>query len=350
VAILRINILHTVLEIVGSPEICKVLANEFECLFLPKGSCAVPSFQARGIVKSHNSLLSDIPKWVVDDLNFELLDGDKKHTEHHVSENRLFVYTRAEDGSVGIFCSDDLINFRLTVYRNKSPKGLLRICSVFMPMLLRIIGESCGYLLFHCAAIMDLSGRVAVFLAHAGTGKTTISLALIERGYKLLNDDLAYIGGERGNEVCGILEKVNCTNWTKTYFPKCIQHLKHTNADPLYKKQSFDVREVYGDDVVGKQGFAKLIFILKKDHESPLHLKKASVSTFLSNIRDSQIFPLSMHGGKIVLDLLSHVKTYELYTGSDPLKTAEWIDYNWNELIQPVQNEGVSFRDTKHEP
>ena len=160
-----------------------------------------------------------------------------------------------------------------------------------------------------------------------------MSLALIKQGYRLLNDDLAYIGGPRGNEVRGVLEKVNFTGWTAEQFPECAKYFSDNGLDVSREKQPLDIRKIYGDKSVLDRGTAALIIMLKKDHESPLMARRLDTFALLYHMYDAQILPVGPPCWQAVLDVISHVRAFELFTGPDPVETAEWIHCNWEQLI-----------------
>ena len=54
-----------------------------------------------------------------------------------------------------------------------------------------------GVLFMHCAGVSK-DGKAYVFPAHGGTGKTTLSLALMKMGYDLMGDDLLMVDTSNG--------------------------------------------------------------------------------------------------------------------------------------------------------
>lgn len=334
------TILDKTLQVSGADDICELVYKEFDCLLFSGDADNTPDYFLSVGYENNETLNNDIPDWVRENLDIQSLEGDEEHTQHQYSEGKLFVYTRSMDGSEALFCSDDMMHFHLKVYRAVGPRGIRRIRNASIPMLLRAIGEASGYLLFHCAVVADSAGRAAAFLAHAGTGKTTLSLAMMRSGYKLLTDDLAYIGGPSGLDVFGILEKVNFTKWTADKLPECARYFEENGLDLTNRKQPLDIREIYGEEVVAERGDVAVVFLLKSDHDSPLRVEEAETAELFMKMRISQILPLAMFGGEILSGIASKVKVYELYTGPDPFKTAEWLDRNWEQLLlEPVRDQ-----------
>ena len=94
-----------------------------------------------------------------------------------------------------------------------------------------------GWLLH--AAALEHSGRVCVFAGPSGAGKTTLAIALIERGWKLLTEEIVLVDRELG--VRGLARPIHLKTerafpptWTHTEY--CIRHddgtLRHHIVQP----------------------------------------------------------------------------------------------------------------------
>jgi hypothetical protein len=55
-----------------------------------------------------------------------------------------------------------------------------------------------SHLLFHAAALSAPDGQGIILAGHAGQGKTTLTLTLLDRGYGFLSDDVAAVGRANG--------------------------------------------------------------------------------------------------------------------------------------------------------
>ncbi|MBM4457733.1 MAG: hypothetical protein FJ011_08220 [Chloroflexi bacterium] len=56
----------------------------------------------------------------------------------------------------------------------------------------------CSHFLFHAAAVIAPAGSGVILAAGAGLGKTTLTVALLQRGYAFLSDDVAAVGRTDG--------------------------------------------------------------------------------------------------------------------------------------------------------
>ncbi len=114
---------------------------------------------------------------------------------HEVRFKRLFTFAYLVRG----LRSDDV-----HLYFRRHPVDLLYVTAlgvflqaqVLEPILYLKLLEQ-GVVFMHAAAVTDGSQGV-LFPAHGGTGKTTLSLRLADRGFQLLGDDLIIVDPARG--------------------------------------------------------------------------------------------------------------------------------------------------------
>lgn len=59
-------------------------------------------------------------------------------------------------------------------------------------MIISVLLYQRGYLVLH-SSVIEVNGDAVAFLGHSGAGKSSISTAFHERGYKLISDDLAVV-------------------------------------------------------------------------------------------------------------------------------------------------------------
>lgn len=87
-----------------------------------------------------------------------------------------------------------------------------------------IAAHSHHYLVFH-AAVIELNGKAAILPAPPGSGKSTLCAGLVNRGWRLLSDELALLDPRTGH-IHGMARPINLKNASidiiKDFAPGCV--------------------------------------------------------------------------------------------------------------------------------
>ncbi len=77
-----------------------------------------------------------------------------------------------------------------------------------------------GYLLFHASAVANNEGRSLMFCSDSGVGKSTVAVAMLERGYKFLSNDRVLLKLKDGAvDVVGVPKKPRVNPGTMLAIP-----------------------------------------------------------------------------------------------------------------------------------
>lgn len=133
---------------------------------------------------------------------------------------------------------------------------------------------SSGYLLLHGSSVMDGNGRALVFASESGTGKSTLAVALLERGFVYLSNDRVLLkAGCQSVDVLGVPKKPRVNPGTIMVLPSlhrllsADQIVKYSVIDRdelwnLEKKYDVDISDIFGIRSVGLRGTLGALYFL----------------------------------------------------------------------------------------
>ena len=236
---------------------------------------------------------------------------------------------------------------------------------VVLPLLLEAL-RAHGFVSLHAAALAH-RGRVALFPAESGAGKTTLTLALLRAGFQLLSDDCPLLRradtgsrqngsqvaterrhrsqpvpsghsaqptdeertSERAGGITGILvhaftEPLHVSAAASAFFPEVRRHLHARHAVPApgapRPKVALDPIQVYGNCAIQRGAPGAIIFPSISDHDEtrlePLDRSSALLCLF-SLAMPSASRGLLREQFELFGDLVSTVPCYTMRTGRD---------------------------------
>ncbi len=181
------------------------------------------------------------------------------------------------------------------------------------------------------AAGLSLRGNCLVFPGAAGSGKSTLTLALLRAGFGFLADDLIFLtSGPGGLRARAFPEEVGVTAETARFFPE-LHSLLNRRKRPGWPKQEVSLKQVYGVDTVWESQPKALIFprVANSDHSllEPMEqgdaLLELAPNVLLTEPRSSQAH------FDILAQLVKETECYRLETGRDlealPALLRHWI-------------------------
>lgn len=96
------------------------------------------------------------------------------------------------------------------------------------------------------AAALTLRGRGLLIAGDSGTGKTTLTVALLRAGFGFLGDDTVFLSGDRdATRVFAFPDEIDFTDQTASFFPELGRLLESP------KRAGFPKRNVHVDDFAG---------------------------------------------------------------------------------------------------
>ncbi|MDP3484747.1 MAG: hypothetical protein Q8S06_04470 [Methanobacteriaceae archaeon] len=146
----------------------------------------------------------------------------------------------------------------------------LHISAIFLRMMIlsqgmAVILQQRGYLLLHASAV-NVNDNAIAFLGEVGHGKSTITVALNERGYPLISDDILAIKLERNSNPITFpsfsriklnMDVIKHLNYSSNVF---------TKVHPDFEKYYFPIQKGFSNDSVP----LKIIYVLNKSGKNEI--------------------------------------------------------------------------------
>lgn len=124
-----------------------------------------------------------------------------------------------------------------------------------------------GLYLIHAAALAKEEKGVLI-PGFTGSGKTTLSLALLRRGFKFLSDDRPFLRREKGGiKILAFPESLDVTEKTISFFPE-LQTLPADAFKTGLKKKKFSVESIYPNSILNTCAPRVLLFPNIVDREN----------------------------------------------------------------------------------
>ena len=130
------------------------------------------------------------------------------------------------------------------------------------------------YVLLHASAVKNASGQALVFCSESGTGKSTVAVALLEKGFTFLSNDRVLVKRQAGEvDVIGVPKKPRVNPGTILAIPSL--HVMLPEADrqryaamnrhelwELERKYDVEVEAIFGKGTLGLRGKAAALYLL----------------------------------------------------------------------------------------
>jgi hypothetical protein len=179
------------------------------------------------------------------------------------------------------------------------------------------------------AAALSRDGKGVLIPGFTGSGKTTLSIALLREGFKFLGDDRTFVK-EDGNKLklLAFPDELDVTEETILSFPEMTALPEDTFKKGL-RKRKFWVERVYPDSIVNISAPKILLFprIVQKEESQLQPLSKAeAVERLLPHsllVFDRTIAEKHFH---LLCHLVEKVDCYQLDFGKDLLHVHKFIE------------------------
>ncbi len=189
---------------------------------------------------------------------------------------------------------------------------------VFFPILAELL-KHLHIFNMHTAALADDEQGI-LFPARARSGKSTLSLKLLESGFNFLSDDICFLTRDSGGlRLLGFPEPIQIWEETRRFFPNLNLKLHPEKACPNIKK-SLRVDELFPGAI---RAWAQPRFLIipqimdgKSSHLDPLAKTEALQKLIPQSLMVANRNIVGQHL-KILTDLVSTCDCYRLQTGSD---------------------------------
>ena len=184
------------------------------------------------------------------------------------------------------------------------------------------------------AAALEHGGKALILPALPGSGKTTLAIALVRAGLRLLSDDMPFLSRD-GDKVTVLasLEDVNVCADGIRFFDE-LRFLRGQGPDER-GKVSFSLEEQFPGSVAG-QGAPRLIVFPRLSGNAKSVLRPIGSTEAFSSLLEHSLRPINRPLGvahfEIMLDTVVACDCYRLETGCDPNEAAGLL----RELLQSV--------------
>lgn len=192
-----------------------------------------------------------------------------------------------------------------------------------------------GHLLVHASAVRSPSGRGVAFLAPSGSGKTTMALAMLERGHSFVTNDrlLVRAWGDRADMV-GVPKLPRANPGTLLRLPSLrglvqerteLRQLGPAELWALEEKRDVDVRGVLGAQIAPRGTLHDLYVLRWSLGEKGLRIRRLDVHSAAEHLwrelRDGGVFDLRpqprLAWRQHVAAIAAHLRTWEVSGGVD---------------------------------
>lgn len=200
-----------------------------------------------------------------------------------------------------------------------------------------------GRFFVHAATLAKYDKGV-LFPAKTQSGKTTIALALLEKGFKILSDDLILLKrssqSPSGIEILGFLEEMNVRSDTLKLFeslPKKLaeRQIKTEGARGQggkggnKRRWAINVEEIYPNSVLQSVGPSLIVFP-EISADGKTRFEKISAATAIKELLPHTFIivdkKIAQEHFELICDLANSVPAYKLYAGRDLAAVAEGIE------------------------
>jgi hypothetical protein len=244
------------------------------------------------------------------------------------STGEIAVVTQSELALCYAWASEARDRLRLVFQKRCAGPAPLSVQTVMDP-LLREVMLSRQHVLLHAASVACPNGIGVAIIGDGGGGKTTTAVSMLRLGAGLLGDDLIGVRSDsEGATAVGIPEPLNLTAQTMAFFEE-FASVEGTSVAPYsHTKRFVKPQEVYGDDCLTEECSLHVVYFARVTETGPA-CKPLSVGDALSRLIRAHTFAeaqrVAPESVSMLLDILAHVKPYELHTGPDPSALGRWL-------------------------
>jgi hypothetical protein len=176
------------------------------------------------------------------------------------------------------------------------------------------------------AAALELDGNAVILPAQPGSGKSTLSIALVRQGLRLLSDDMPFLSNTPGPEVLAFPEDVNVCADGSAFFDELDFLAERTPNER--GKHSVALGDLFPDSVA-ERGVPRLLVFPRIARTVLSRLRPMSKQEALVALLDHSLPPLNRSLAsphfETMMDVVASCACYQLDTGLDPGEAARQL-------------------------
>jgi len=221
----------------------------------------------------------------------------------------------------------DLEAYRLRGYVSSARVGSTWSIQHFaiLPLVLELLRLR-GLYPIHAAAL-EWQGQAIILPAQPGGGKSTLAIALLRAGLRLLSDDMPLVSKQNERpQVLGFPEDINVCEDGMEFFPE-LAFLSQQEANERGKR-SFGAQHVFADRLAERAAPRLLVF--PQISRTPRSVLRPighgeAVAQLLQHSLPPMHRPLAAAHFEAMLDTVACCDCYQLETGLDPNEAARQL-------------------------
>jgi hypothetical protein len=191
--------------------------------------------------------------------------------------------------------------------------------------------HACGWVPMHAAAVVR-NGKALLLCATSGGGKSTLSAALVRRGWRALGDDKLLLRSDRGlTDLRALVHTFNLHPQTQQWFPEIGDVHRFLAYSTRTEKRRVPIAQVWQDAVVSAAEPALVGQLDRKDSLQGVRVTPLESHEILPTLLRQTVIPSDRGIGSTVLNTLAacamRLRGFRIEIGRDAYRTADCLDY-----------------------
>jgi len=163
-----------------------------------------------------------------------------------------------------------------------------------------------GWIPLHAGAVLT-ARRCALLTAPAKGGKTTLTVALLHRGWRTLGDDKALITlrADGSPEVRGLTSRFNIAPRTGTWFPELGDLASRPPISPWSDKRRVCITDVWQNCFADTATPTHIVLIQRSEERRATRIEGLKTTDVLSALLRQTVIPADAIAARTILDVLA---------------------------------------------
>jgi hypothetical protein len=175
-----------------------------------------------------------------------------------------------------------------------------------LELILTTAWRDVGWIALHAAGVVD-DGRCALLMAPARGGKSTLTAAMLHRGWHTLGDDklLLALGADGRPEVRGLTSHFNLDPRTRAWFPEVGDLEPLPRLSNWSAKRRVPIEAVWGECFAPRAIPTHVVLIRRYPDRRPTRVEPLTASEVLSAVLHQSVVPNDAATARVILGVLA---------------------------------------------